>query len=389
MIIEKKVKELVFAEYNPRQVSKTAIDRLKKSLSSPQGKELFKRRPILVNQREGKLVVYAGNMRLRAAMALGMTEVPCIVDAITLEEEKERNVKDNLVIGEWDDDLLANNFDLQELEDWGMDLKELGIEPIGDEETDEVPEPPKEARAERGKIYQLGKHRVMCGDSTNAGDVALLMDGNKADMVFTDPPYNVSFNGRSGKHEVIKNDDLPNEDFIEFIKQIASVITLIDPKVYYIWCNWKFYGVLQELLPYKACIVWAKNVFGMGNGYRHQHEFCMFNGKIDENIKNESDLWQVKKDSNYVHPTQKPVELSVRAFSNHIKLLNVLDLFGGSGSTLIGAEQTGRNAFLMEIDPRYVDVIIERYCNYAKCDKEEIYDSAVQMVQENASVEKG
>jgi DNA modification methylase len=102
----------------------------------------------------------------------------------------------------------------------------------------------------------------------------------------------------------------------------------------------------------------------MGNGYRHQHEFCLFNGKIDEIIKNESDLWEVKKDHNYVHPTQKPVALSVRAFGNHIKLLNVLDLFGGSGSTLIGAEQTGRKAFIMELDPKYCDVIVKRWQDF-------------------------
>ena len=102
----------------------------------------------------------------------------------------------------------------------------------------------------------------------------------------------------------------------------------------------------------------------MGNGYRHQHEFCLFNGKIDEAIKNESDLWSIKKDSRYVHPTQKPVELSVRAFGNHIRLTNVLDLFGGSGSTLIGAEQTGRKSFVMELDPKYCDVIIKRWQDF-------------------------
>ena len=125
--------------------------------------------------------------------------------------------------------------------------------------------------------------------------------------------------------------------------------------------NWNFYAVLQGKLDYKTCIVWAKNVFGMGSGYRHQHEFCLFNGQVDDWIKNESDLWEIKKDHNYVHPTQKPVALSVRAFGNHIKYINVLDLFGGSGSTLIGAEQTGRKAYLMELDPKYCDVIVKRW----------------------------
>jgi DNA modification methylase len=180
-------------------------------------------------------------------------------------------------------------------------------------------------------------------------------------MLFTDPPYNVAFNGRSGKHDVIKNDDLSDDDFSTFIDDVIQTIKTIDPPIYYIWCNWNFYGILQNQLEYKTCVVWAKNVFGLGNGYRHQHEFCLFNGKIDGHIKNESDLWSIKKDSKYMHPTQKPVELSVRAFSNHIKQKNVLDLFGGSGSTLIGAEQTGRNSFVMELDPKYCDVIIKRW----------------------------
>lgn len=204
----------------------------------------------------------------------------------------------------------------------------------------------------------------MCGDSTSIDDVDKLMDGNNVDMIFTDPPYNVAFNGRSGKHDVIKNDNLSDSEFNNFIDDVIQTIKAINPSVYYIWCNWDFYGVLQGKLKYKSCIVWAKNVFGMGNGYRHQHEFCLFNGKIDEQIKNESDLWNIKKDHNYVHPTQKPVELSVRAFSNHIRLKNVLDLFGGSGSTLIGAEQTGRNAYLMELDEKYVDVIINRWQDF-------------------------
>jgi len=215
-----------------------------------------------------------------------------------------------------------------------------------------------------GDVWLLGDHRLMCGDSTSIDAVEKLMAGEKVDIIFTDPPYNVAFNGRSGKHDVIKNDNLSEAEFDSFIDGVVATVHAVAPKVYYIWCNWKFYGALQDRLDYKACIVWAKNVFGMGKGYRHQHEFCLFNGSIDESIKNESDLWSVKKDTNYIHPTQKPVELSVRAFGNHIKLVNVLDLFGGSGSTLIGAEQTRRKAFLMELDPKYCDVIVKRWCEF-------------------------
>ena len=180
-------------------------------------------------------------------------------------------------------------------------------------------------------------------------------------MVFTDPPYNVAFNGRSGKFDVIENDDLPENEFDSLIERTCLAISKVKPKNTYIWCNWKFYGTLQKYIKPKACIVWAKNNFGMGKGYRHQHEFCMFDGEIDENVKNETDLWQENKDTNYEHPTQKPVSLCARALRNTKKAKVVLDLFGGSGSTLIACEQLGRKCYMMELDPHYCDVIRKRW----------------------------
>jgi DNA modification methylase len=292
---------------------------------------------------------------------------------LTAAQRKAYVIADNQLAlnAGWDTTLLT--LELQELQKLDFDLELLGFDPKeldallepeqveGLTDEDAVPDVPEEPKTKLGDIYQLGNHRLMCGDSTSIDAVEKLLNGEKIDLVFTDPPYNVAFNGRSGKHDVIKNDNLPENEFNNFIAEICNVIKIVDPKAYYIWCNWKFYGVLQKLLDYKTCIVWAKNVFGMGQGYRHQHEFCLFNGKIDEIVKNESDLWEIKKDSKYVHPTQKPVALSVRAFSNHVKLLNVLDLFGGSGSTLIGAQQTGRKAFVMELDPKYCDVTVKRW----------------------------
>lgn len=327
--------------------------------------------PILIDESD---VIIAGHGRLLAAKNLSMDEVPTItLTGLTDEQKIAYVIADNKLAlnAGWDNEKLVS--ELKNLMDLDYDLGLTGFDPEeiedlmpveinpGLTDEDEVPEIPDEPKTKLGDIYQLGRHRVMCGDSTNLNDVDKLMDGNKVDMVFTDPPYNVSFNGRSGKHDVIKNDNLSTSDFENFITEVCNTIKSLDPKVYYIWCNWNFYGILQGKLDYKTCIVWAKNVFGMGNGYRHQHEFCLFNGKIDEEIKNESDLWNIKKDTNYVHPTQKPVALSVRAFGNHVKLLNVLDLFGGSGSTLIGAEQTGRTAYLMELDPKYCDVIVKRW----------------------------
>jgi DNA modification methylase len=326
--------------------------------------------PILVDGEKG---IIAGHGRLAAARKLGLTELPVIELAhLTDIQKKALILADNKLAlnAGWENEMLL--LELQELELEGFNLELTGFDPdeinalnvqVVDGLTDEdaVPDVPEEPITKLGDIYQLGNHRLMCGDSTSIDAVDQLMNGTKVDMLFTDPPYNVGFNGRSGKHDVIKNDNLSDGDFENFIAEVCNTIKAIDPKVYYIWCNWNFYGILQGKLDYKTCIVWAKNVFGMGNGYRHQHEFCLFNGKIDQEIKNESDLWSIKKDTNYVHPTQKPVALSVRAFGNHIKLLNILDLFGGSGSTLIGAEQTGRNAYLMELDPKYCDVIVKRW----------------------------
>ena len=365
-ITYRKVEDLIPYVNNSRKHSDQQVAQIAASI-----KEFGWTNPILVDKDKG---IIAGHGRLMAARKLKMDDVPTIeLTHLSDAQKKALVIADNKLAlnADWDTQILS--LELSELQDIGFDLDILGfdanelnallepeeVEGLTDE--DAVPEVPEEPKTKLGDIYQLGNHRLMCGDSTSIDAVEKLMDGQKADMVFTDPPYNVAFNGRSGKHDVIKNDNLPDAEFRNFIAEICSVIKLVDPKAYYIWCNWKFYGVLQELLEYKTCIVWAKNVFGMGQGYRHQHEFCLFYGKIDEVVKNESDLWEIKKDTNYVHPTQKPVALSVRAFGNHVKLLNVLDLFGGSGSTLIGAEQTGRKAFLMELDPKYCDVIVKRW----------------------------
>lgn len=339
-------------------------------------KEFGFNNPVLIDKDNG---IIAGHGRVLAAQLLKREDVPCIKLAHLSETQKRAYIlADNRLAetgGGWNyellkleiDDLKAVDFDIALT---GFDVGELekmlgadgGTEGLTD--PDAVPDAPAEPVCKLGDMWQLGRHKLMCGDSTDKASVEKLMGGEKTDMVFTDPPYNVAFNGRSGKHEVIKNDDLPQEQFEQFIAAVCNVIQAISPEAYYIWCNWNFYGTLQKHLPYKACIVWAKNVFGMGQGYRHQHEFCLFSGKVDEAIKNESDLWSISKDSNYVHPTQKPVALSVRAFRNHAKLLNILDLFGGSGSTLIGAEQTNRNCYMMELDPRYCDVIIKRWQDF-------------------------
>jgi DNA modification methylase len=317
-------------------------------------------RPIVVDENN---IVLGGNMRLKACKEAGLKEVYIVkAEGLTELQKDEFIVKDNVGFGEWDWDMLANEWDTEKLDEWGLDLPvDLSVQEVLEAEEDDY-EVPNEINTDivLGDLFEIGEHRLLCGDSTDSDQVAKLMNGEKADMVFTDPPYNVAFNGRSGKFEVIENDDLPENEFEDLIDGFVSILNILQPRNYYVWCNWKFYGILQSKLDFKACIVWAKNVFGLGRGYRHQHEFCLFNGKIDEGINNESDLWQVKKDTNYLHPTQKPIELASRALNNHKQDKLIVDLFSGSGLTFLASHQLKRKCYGMELDPQYCQVIIDR-----------------------------
>lgn len=363
------IDEVVPYAKNPRK-NDAAVDKVAGSL-----KEFGWRQPIVV---DAEMVVIAGHTRLAAARKLKLDQVPIhIATDLTANQIKAYRIADNRVSQEakWDDDLLA-----LELADLDLENYDLGLTGFDDDELaalmaeavteglvdeDQVPPEPETPVTVLGDIWQLGRHRVMCGDSTSIDAVDTLLDGHTPDMVFTDPPYNVAFNGRSGKFDVIMNDKLSDADFGTFIDNWLQTFEANRPNSYYICCNWAFYGILQTRLKPKACIVWAKNVFGLGKGYRHQHEFVLFDGLIDPSITNESDLWKIAKDSKYQHPTQKPVELSERAIKNSTRANNtILDYFGGSGSTLIACEKTNRQARVMELDPKYVDVIVKRWQDF-------------------------
>jgi DNA modification methylase len=352
-----KISEVKMNPNNPRLIKDDKFAKLVRSIK--EFPKMLEIRPIVVN---ADMIVLGGNMRLKACKEAGLKEVTIIyADDLTEEEQKQFIIKDNVGFGEWDWEQLANEWDADNLEDWGLDIPDFEVkEELSAEEDDyEVPDQ-VETDIVLGDLFEIGDHRLLCGDSTCSDTVAKLMNGEKADLLFTDPPYNVSFNGRSGKFDVIENDDLETEDFDKFIEEFAQTVHTLQIPIKYIWCNWKFYGTLQKHFNLNACIVWAKNVFGLGRGYRHQHEFCFFEGKLDDGINNESDLWEIKKDSKYMHPTQKPVELSSRALNNHKKAKNILDLFGGSGSTLAGIHQLKRKGFVMELDPKYCQVIVDR-----------------------------
>ena len=357
------INDLIFAEYNPRQLTKEQYKNLKDSI-----KRFGLVDPVIINKnKERKNIVIGGHQRLKIAKDLKIEKIPCVELDLTIDQEKELNVRLNKNTGEWDWDALGNYFDVESLIDWGFTNEELQFETpdvVGLTDEDDIPKKVT-PRTKLGDIWILGNHKLLCGDATIKEDVEQLLNGKKADMVFTDPPYNVGFNGRSGKFNVIKNDNLKENEFNNFINSFLSILKILKIKTYYICCNWAFYGVLQLKLKPKTCIVWAKNVFGLGKGYRHQHEFILFNGHIKKEITNESDLWSIAKDSKYKHPTQKPVELAKRAIKNSSNVGNmVLDFFGGSGSTLIASEVTARKCYMMELDPVYCDVIVQRWEDY-------------------------
>jgi len=348
---------------NPRYIRDERYQKLKKSIQ--EFPKMMKLRPIIVDD---KGMILGGNMRYLAMVDLGYKEIPegWVIKASELTEEERRKfqIVDNIPFGDWDYDKLANEWDLEELQEWGIELPELedNLEP--DKKDDEIPEPPKEPKSKLGDLYQLGNHRILCGDATKKEDVERLMDGKKVDMVFTDPPYGIDYQDLKKRFNKIINDkesDIP--------KILKSIIRQEDIP-YYICCNWQsyplFFMILKDKIDIKALIVWDKKR-GVQNldKYYKRHEFIIYSGAFGGEITLEGDIWELNRELSELHPTQKPIELISRAIKNSSKRNNIIaDFFGGSGSTLITCERLNRIGYMMEIDPIYIDVIIERWENY-------------------------
>lgn len=329
--------------------------------------------------------IIAGHGRVMAARKLGLKEVPCMrLSHLTETKRKAYILADNRIAlnSGWDNDLLM--VELKDLDMDGLDLSLLGFDadeinallnPVTETEgltdEDEVPEPPPEPITKLGDIWILGNHRLMCGDSTSIDAVDKLMDGKKADMVNTDPPYGVSYQSnmrtKSAKFDVIKNDDV--------ILDVVPVIEACSTGWVFIWTTWK---VIDKWLENTSgfgfptnMVIWFKGGGGIGDlkkTFLTDYEMALvFNRGAELTGKRIGSVWKVGKDgaTEYAHPTQKPVALAEEAIDKTTRSgALVLDLFGGSGSTLIACEKIGRYSRLMELDPKFCDVIVKRWENF-------------------------
>ena len=371
-IVMKKISELKDYENNPRKNDK-AVDAVANSINS------FGFKVPVIIEPDGTII--AGHTRVKASKKLGLEEVPCIIaDDLTEDQVKAFRVADNKTaeLADWDMDKLIDELKGIEMnmEQFGFDDLEklLDRDVLEDEFVEELPEV---AYAKKGDIFVFGKHRLMCGDSTKPEDVEKLRDGALMDMVFTDPPYNVDYEGSTGM--TIQNDKQSDEDFYNFLLNAFKNMynSLKNGAPIYV-CHADSEGVnfrnafKNAGFKLAECLIWVKNSLVLGRqDYHWRHEPILYGWKEGAghyfiNDRSQDTVWEYNKPKvNDLHPTMKPLELVGRAIKNSSRTNDkVMDLFGGSGSTMIAAEQINRTAYLMELDEKYTDVIIKRMIRF-------------------------
>lgn len=358
------IKKIIPNENNPRFINDSKFDRLVKSIQD--FPEMLEKRPIIVDE---NFIVLGGNMRLKACKKAGLKEI--WIDQVTdwgEEKKKEFIIKDNSGFGEWDWDILMNEWEVKDLYDWGLDIPEIPLEDIEAEEDNY--EEPEELQVDvvLGDLIKIGEHRLLCGDSTDVTQVEKLMNGKKADMVFTDPPYGVNYQSnmrtKSQKFDVLENDNV-------FITEWINNLPLFSRGFVFVWTSWK---VLKQWIEFcepigelSNLIIWNKGGGGIGDlkkTFLTDFEVALvYHRGAEIKGKRLGSVWSIGKDGStkYLHPTQKPIELAAMAIEN-VSTINdlVLDLFLGSGSTMVAAHQLKRKCFGMELDPKYCQVIIDR-----------------------------
>ena len=358
-----KLSEIKSNPNNPRVIKDHKFEKLKKSISEfPKMMEL---RPMVINEDN---IVLGGNMRLKDLKDLGYKEVPeeWVKRASDLTEEETRRfiIADNVGFGEHDWEMLANEWNVEELEDWGLEGFPFEEVTELEAEEDDYTEPDNmQVDVVLGDLIEIGEHRLLCGDSTDSDQVAKLMNGEKADMVFTDPPYNIDYQGvTKGNHEKIANDKMSDEDFTQFLYDALNV----NSDTFYVCCSWQYSHLFRKALedlqkPVKAFIVWDKiNPAQHLDKYFKQHEIILYHGKFGGQKTLRGDVWQTKRQRNTVHPTMKPIEIIEMALNDNTDKKNIYDAFLGSGSTMVAAHQLKRKCYGMELDPKYCQVIIDR-----------------------------
>ncbi len=380
-IVSKKVAELIPYASNSRTHSDEQVAQIAASI-----KEFGWTNPILIDGENG---IIAGHGRLMAARKLGHTEVPTIeLKDMTEAQKKAYVIADNKLAlnAGWDNEILK--VEIEALKELGFDIdllgfdeKELGLlleseQVQGLTDEDDAPPVPQEPKTKPGDIYQLGKHRLMCGDSTSIDALERLCDGQLVDMWLTDPPYNVAYEGGTKEKLTIKNDNMGDEQFRQFLRDcyVAADVVMKPGAVFYIWHadseGYNFRGAAQDAgWIVRQCLIWKKSSLVMGRqDYHWRHEPCLYGwkegaGHLWAADRKQTTILEFDKPSrNGEHPTMKPVALFEYQMLNNTKGGDiVLDSFGGSGTTLIAAEKNGRVARLMELDPKYCDVIVKRW----------------------------
>ena len=346
MIQTVKINEVKPNPSNPRTIKDDKFKKLVKSIQD--FPEMLKLRPLVVNS---EMVVLGGNMRLKACKEAGLTEVPIIyAENLSEAQQQEFIIKDNLGYGEWNlDDL--KEWDMSDLEEWGMDIPSDAVQELeAVEDNYEIPEQ-IETDIVLGDLFEIGEHRLLCGDSTDSDAVAKLMDGQKADMVFTDPPYGMNAVSKSGVLSKKYGTDILGDSDTNAAKDSFNLIYSMYPDALHIWWGANYYS---SCLPDSECwIVWDKN-----NGKSDQTD-CELAWSNARSVVRQ--FTKASEKTNRVHPTQKPVELidwSIKRFAEKAKLIG--DYFLGSGATMVASHQLKRKCYGMELDPKYCQVIIDR-----------------------------
>jgi len=377
-IKDMKINELKPQDKNPfKSKGDRQIEKIAKSIEDFE--RMMEIRKIVIDENNQ---ILGGNKRYFALKKLGYKEIPdAWIEKVTdLSEEQKREfiIKDNAHWGsEWDYDLLEEW--KVDLEDWGVEIEDFDVEQEVIEDNYEFNDN-IETDIVLGDLIEIGEHRLLCGDSTDIEQVKKLMNGEKADMVFTDPPYNQNYYSIGDNpllQKGIQNDNMSQDEFIKFIKSFISttLISIKEESALYFCCNWKysyipFFHELQNAkLHISSTIVWDKGRLGVGfDDYRHEHEFIIYCYKKNRKHnwyggRDKGDIWHVSRGDNrcYTHPTQKPIELPSIAIKNSSKFGDIiLDIFLGSGTTMLAAHQLKRKCYGVEIDPIYCQIIIDR-----------------------------